>query len=169
VTILNPEHLLDQADALMVRTRGGPHRQADLRRAISTAYYAVFHAILIAAADWVVGRSGRSSPRYSLVYRSIDHRLLSGLCHLLGQPSLPPKYRSFVPDSGFDVDIRAFARFVVELQQERHLADYDPSRRVEASRTDALIRIARASVRQWAVMAANQREAFLLLLLFPPR
>jgi hypothetical protein len=169
LTILNPEHLLDQADGLLVRTRGGPHRQADLRRAISTAYYAVFHAVLIAVADRVVGRGRRSTPHYAMVYRSIDHRALSGFCHLLSQPTLPPKYRGAAPDGGFTTDVRAFARSVTELQQERHSADYDPGRRIDVSDAAALITVGREAIRRWTMAAIDQREAILLLLLFPPR
>lgn len=169
LTILNAEHLLDQADALLVRTRGGPHRQADLRRAISTAYYAAFHTLLIAAADRVIGRGKRATSQYALVYRSIDHRGLSSFCHLLAQLSLPAKYRSSEPHGGFTAEIRAFARSITDLQQERHSADYDPSRRVEASGAAALIRVARTSIRLWVAASVDRREAFLMLLVFPPR
>jgi hypothetical protein len=169
VTILNPEHLLDQADALLVRTRGGPHRQADLRRAIATAYYAVFHAVLIAAADQVAGRSRRSTPYYTLVYRSIDHRALNGVCMLVSRSPLPGKYRDFLPRGGFGADIQSFSRLVTELQQERHSADYDPSRRFEVSATATLIHLAHVSIRDWAAAPGDQREAFVMLLLFSPR
>jgi hypothetical protein len=50
VTILNPDHLFDQADRLIVST-AGPPRQVDLRRAISAAYYGVFHIVATAVAD----------------------------------------------------------------------------------------------------------------------
>jgi hypothetical protein len=50
VAILNPEHLLEQAERLIEPPPAGPPRQVDIRRAISSAYYAVFHATLAAAA-----------------------------------------------------------------------------------------------------------------------
>ena len=50
VAVLNPDHFFEQADTLMAPPAGAP-RQVDLRRAISNAYYGVFHAILAAAAD----------------------------------------------------------------------------------------------------------------------
>jgi hypothetical protein len=66
------EDLFEQADVLLAR--GG---QADLRRAISAAYYGLFHFALTEAADMVVGKEHRSSARYSLVYRSIDTTAIS--------------------------------------------------------------------------------------------
>jgi len=50
----------------MAAPRGGAPRQADLRRAISSAYYAVFHAIMAEAADDFVGSTHRHTPRYAL-------------------------------------------------------------------------------------------------------
>ena len=70
--VLNPDHLLEQADRLMASTGRGAPRQADLRRAISNAYYGVFHAVVTEAADHFVGRTQRQTPTYGLVYRSID-------------------------------------------------------------------------------------------------
>jgi hypothetical protein len=73
----DPDQLLRQADAL---AGGAGASQADLRRAISTAYYAVFHFSLTAAADMVCGVGDRSAAGYSLVYRSVDHKTLRSLC-----------------------------------------------------------------------------------------
>jgi hypothetical protein len=169
MTILNPEHLLDQAGALLDAPRGGPRRQANLRRAISTAYYAVFHAILIAAADRIIGRSRRGTPHYALVYRSIDHRALSGFCSLISRSTLAPKYHDLSPPGGFAADIILFARNAADLQQERHSADYDPRYRVGPTKASVLIGVARDSIGLWNAAANEQREAFLLPLLFPPR
>lgn len=78
--LLNPDHLLDQADRLTRAPDVGAPRQADLRRAISSAYYAVFHALVTEATDNVVGKTQRHTPLYALVYRSIDHRALRRTC-----------------------------------------------------------------------------------------
>jgi hypothetical protein len=42
MAILNPEHLLQQAERLIQPPPAGPPRQVDLRRAISGAYYDAF-------------------------------------------------------------------------------------------------------------------------------
>ncbi len=43
------------------------------RRAVSTAYYAVFHALARLCADELIGKNGRSSRDYERVYRALDH------------------------------------------------------------------------------------------------
>src|SRR6516225_6669624 len=79
VAILNPDHLFEQAEEL-ISPRAGRPRQVDVRRAISAAYYAIFHAIITAATDQFVGVTNRDESRYGLVYRSVDHRWLRELC-----------------------------------------------------------------------------------------
>jgi hypothetical protein len=72
----DPDHLFDQADRLAGRLTVPPAsetepRQTDLRRAISAAYYALFHFTLAAASDLFVGRDKRSTPEYRMTYRSV--------------------------------------------------------------------------------------------------
>ena len=88
VAILSPDDLIAQATKLIRPPPAGPPLQADLRRAISSAYYAVFHLTLAAAADVVVGRIHRGSPNYALVYRSVDHRGFKELCEVTRKSSL---------------------------------------------------------------------------------
>ena len=64
---LNPDHLFEQADKLVVPPRAGPPRQVDLRRAISAAYYGIYHFCLTAAADEFVGVIHRATSRYAAI------------------------------------------------------------------------------------------------------
>ena len=166
---LNPEHLLDQADRLLQPPPAGPPRQVDLRRAVSSAYYAVFHAILTAAADEFVGVTRRTTSRYGLVYRSIDHRRIRDLCDDLGKPAIPAKYAAHTPAAGFGTNISAFAAAFPELQDARHSADYDPMMRFRTADAQLVIRTARTALRRYGNASAQRRKAFLTLLLFPPR
>ena len=52
-----PEHLLQMA-ADLVEINPGRSRRAYLCRAVSTAYYAMFHSLARACADSLAGRSG---------------------------------------------------------------------------------------------------------------
>lgn len=167
--VLNPEHLLEQADRLIAPLGVGAPRQADLRRAISTAYYGTFHAVVTAAADDFVGRTQRESPRYALVYRSIDHRVLRRICEDILKTTLPAKYRNHEPRGGFGPDITAFATAVVDLHEKRHSADYDPLFR--ASRSDAIFAVATARTALVRLRNASgpRRKAFLSLVVFSPR
>ena len=127
---INPEHLFDQADALIDRQDAGSPRQADLRRALSATYYALFHAALGTMADWFAGANNRNETYYALVYRKIDHRMFRELCEeIVGNPS--KRYAPYFPQNGFGADISSFATAVIELQNKRFSADYDPLFRVK--------------------------------------
>ena len=169
MAVLNPDHLLDQAERLIIPPPAGPPRQVDLRRAISSAYYAVFHHILREAADEFVGVTRRSSRRYTLVYRSVDHRALRDLCLEVRKPTLTPKFLRHAPTVGFGPNIPAFASAVIELQEKRHAADYDPANRFKTSDAKLAIATARSAIRRYQKASPPRRQHFLTLLLFPPR
>src|SRR5204863_8292306 len=109
VAILNPEHLFEQADRLVVPPQAGPPRQVAVRRAISAAYYGVFHATLTAAADHFVGSAKRGTRQYGLVHRSVQHGALRSLCEVATKPRLAAKYVPHVPNGSFGNNISAFA------------------------------------------------------------
>lgn len=169
MAVLNPAHLLEQAERLVVPPPAGPPRQVDVRRAISAAYYAVFHFILTEAADDLAGKTKKGSPRYALVYRSVDHSKLKDLCLEMKKPILPAKYQRYSPARGFGSNIQAFASALVELQEKRHAADYDPAIRVKTSDAKLAIGTARSAIRRFGMASRARRKAFLSLLLFPPR
>lgn len=170
--ILNPDHLFDQANGLTARAGRKP-RQVDLRRAISAAYYGLFHLTLIAMCDVLVGQNQRGQPRYTLIYRSIDHRALKTLCkavsrHILGHvPEL--KYQPYFPSSGFGQNLRDYCSTIVSLQDERHRADYDPSSSfTRASAANFVVQASQARNAFWSA-DVNERMLFLTLLATPPR
>jgi hypothetical protein len=168
VAILNPEPLFDQADLLSTREVGRP-RQVDIRRAISASYYALFHAVVTAAADLMIGQNNRAQLRYGLVYRNIDHKRLREFCKDVQKQSLPEKYRQYAPQAGFGAEIKALATAVVELQEKRHTADYDPMIQVKQSDAILLTRTARAALQCFQDAGTDQRDTFLTLLLFERR
>jgi len=169
VTIPNVEHLLEQADRLIAPSGPGAPRQVDLRRAVSSAYYGVFHAVLAAAADEFIGRTRRSETAYGLAYRRVDHGALRALCADLNKSTLPAHYKRHEPSRGFGSNLAGFAMFLVELQQRRHAADYDPMIRLK--RSDALLAVntARSALQCFGDVSADARRVFLAPLLFPPR
>jgi hypothetical protein len=129
----------------------------------------VFHATLALAADHFVGVTKRSSSEYGLVYRSVDHKWLRELCEDVRKPTPPKKLMPHIPPNGFGPNIVAFAAAVVELQEKRNAADYDPMIRVKTSDALLAIRTARAAVSRFGRASAARKHAFLALLLFAPR
>jgi len=65
---------LDAAKLLAVSGKGKP-RQAYLKRAVSTTYYAMFHCLARTCADLMIGGTGaqRSMPAWTQAYRALDH------------------------------------------------------------------------------------------------
>lgn len=165
----NPEHLLEQAEQLVGLAASGRPREIDLRRAVSNAYYAVFHAVLIAAADNAIGRGARTSAAYRLVYRSVDHRSLRELCKEAQKTIPAAKYRRYVPQDGFHPEIRAFAAAVIDLQIRREEADYDPLATLKREDARLVIKFGREALHQLEAAPRADRDAFLNLLLFSPR
>jgi uncharacterized protein (UPF0332 family) len=168
VAILNPDHLFEQAEKLISPAAGRP-RQVDIRRAISAAYYAIFHATIAAAVDQLIGVTNRDQSRYGLAYRSVNHAWVRDLCKEIQKPTLSNKFKSYAPSQGFGPNVAAFAAAVVDLQEKRHSADYDVM--IRMNRSDAALAIAtgRAALNRFSTASELQRSAFLSLLLFPPR
>lgn len=170
MAVLNPDHLFELADRLRTSHGGaGAPRQVDLRRAISSAYYGVFHAVVTQAADDFVGSTRRDTPRYALVYRSVDHRSLREACEAITKKTLPAKYARYAPRNGFGPDLQAAATAVVELQEKRHLADYDPLYRVLQSDAFFAVLTGRIALDRFRNAPRRLRRSFLSLVVFSPR
>jgi hypothetical protein len=162
---------LEQADRL-IAPPGRASRQADLRRAISSAYYGLFHAILAEAADEFIGKTKRQTARYELVYRSVDHKSLRRLCEDVTKATLPAKYARYAryaPAGGFGPDLIALATAVIDLQEKRHSADYDPLFHVSVSDAVLVVATGRAALARFRGANRTRKRAFLALLVFSPR
>jgi uncharacterized protein (UPF0332 family) len=132
-------------------------RQADLKRAISTAYYALFHAVAKDAADMLVGiGSNRPDRAWSQVFRALQHGDAKSACEAVRNLDFPDT-------------IKSCADAFVALQQKRHDADYDPDHRV--SRADALdaIQLAEDAIRDLKASPRKDRRAFAVQLLMKKR
>ena len=166
MAVLNPQHLLEQARALVALYPRRKPRQVDLRRTISSAYYAVFHCISTAAADEFLGSTLRGDPRYVLIYRSIEHRRTKQLCEVVASSE---KYRKYIRNRPLSAAIKNFANAFPALQSKRHEADYDPS--VSLTTLDALsvIELAERAIAAFETAPQEDRKLFLTFLLFPPR
>ncbi len=166
---LNPDHLFEQAERLIVPPPAGPPRQVDVRRAMSSAYYAVFHALLTAAADEFVGKTKHATPEYALVYRSINHGWLRQVCDGLKGSQPQKRFAQYAPTGGFGENLQALSLAVIDLQEKRHSADYDPAIRVKTADALLAIRTGRTALSRFNRVSALRRRRFLALLAFPPR
>jgi hypothetical protein len=148
------DDLLEQAYHLAHREVPDP-KQASLRRAVSTAYYALFHLLINeAVGKWVVER------QRSILARTFEHGKMKGICENVLKIA---KSGGAVPP-----ELVIVAQNFVVLQQERQLADYDNSK--HWSRTDAVAVLAFASnaFTAWrAISAQGPADDFPLRLFLP--
>lgn len=161
--------LLEQAQQLALHDRRRP-KQANLRRAISTAYYAVFHLLVEAAAH----RMARDVQSRRVIQRSFEHKAMKEFA--LELAPAPQKGNSAPGPSrkvrGYFETVPAELWTVAEgfwrLQHQRHLADYDPDFSPDRATALEAVADARDVFDAWHfVESANRTEAdrFLTLLL----
>ena len=144
-----PDHLLQIATDLAEVNPRRP-RRADLCRAVSTTYYALFHCLARTCADRLAGSGGAvgNRPMWRRVYRAPEHRQAKARCE-----NVP---------SSFPHDMRQFGRTFAMQQRKRHLADYDPDYRVGKSEVTADIDRARTAIDRFLATPANVRRDFAL-------
>lgn len=129
--------LLEQAGHLAVRESKRP-RQASLRRAVSTAYYALFHFIGEEATRELIGGGATSKMLRQLACRSLAHGKVMAVClefqKANPRQTLQPFWNALHVRA--NPDLRDICATFAALQQARHSADYDRSQAV--SRASAL-------------------------------
>ena len=118
-TQVNPQELITLARALVNGVIAGgtnPATRTELRRAVSCAYYAMFHTLATSNANTLIGASPTDQQRWAWqqTYRAADHRTAR---NKLSRASLGGR---------FPTDIRNFGEVFAVVQKERHSADYDP-------------------------------------------
>lgn len=143
----------------LTQARGGKPRQTNLRRASSTAYYAVFHYLARCGADLLVGGPGasKSVPAWDQVYRSLEHGYSKDRC----------KDGTII--TKFPQEIQDFANTFVSLQTKRHLADYAPNERFYKSAVITDIDSAEYVIKQMQNVSKKDKRAFAALVLLRKR
>ena len=153
---MEPKHLLQLAADLAEINARRP-RRADLCRAVSTAYYAMFHCLAHTCADSLAGRSRSvgNRPMWRRVYRALEHRQAKTRCE-----NVP---------SSFPEEMQDFGQTFAELQGRRHLSDYDPDYRVRKSNVTAAINDARTAIDRFLATQASVRRDFAIHVLMKLR
>ena len=154
---MNPRDFIGIARHLAtggVGGRRGRPRQAELRRAVSAAYYALFHLLAGNAADIIAGaRPPKGSSRrrfWSQSYRALEHRYARNQCLNLAVMR------------GFSPEIQYLGATFADLQSHRQDADYNPE--VTFSRAEAvrLIGNAEKAIGGFANVRRRERRDFAL-------
>ena len=144
--MIDPQELIGTCLKLVPRAATPAPSQADMRRAISTAYYALFHTLAASNAELIAGQpqSGMSAYAWERVYRRRDHgRAQNNLRSVLGQ--LSPSGENF-------------ARTLIDLQDRRQVADYAPNAQVVRSDTVNIVAQAQTAIRDFAQLTQEERR-----------
>lgn len=143
---IQPGELVELASRLARGPGRGRPRTIELRRAVSTAYYAVFHKLGQHAATRLVGDGW--SPQHSAVARWISHTELAQLADAangIGNRALQVALRPV------DSRLADLSQIFVDLQVARHDADYNDL--FDVTREEALLAVDSA---RRAVTLANE-------------
>jgi uncharacterized protein (UPF0332 family) len=142
------ESFLKTAERLVPKSAKRP-TQANLRRSISTSYYAIFHALAKLCADALVGKTKSSRPNKAWVevYRGLSHGSCKKACNGAGNVDFPQ-------------ELKDFSDAFVQLQEARHDADYNPMVRPRKENAIFCLELAKQSIRALKAVSSTDRTAF---------
>ena len=143
-----------------VNTGIGRPLQEELKRAVSTAYYALFLHLCDATANLMVGTlqpdAGRRAA-WQRLYRVLQHGVTRNKC----------ENRREVRQ--FSVGIRGFANALLKAQNARHAADYDPFSRYTREQVLDLVAKSYDAIEAFNATPRNERLHFIAYLLASDR
>ena len=156
---MRPGDLLETARILALFDRRGSPRQSNLRRAASTAYYAMFHCLARCVADSFVGGAGanRSELAWRQAYRSLEHSPAKNRCQNVTRMKKFPRA------------IREFAGLFPIMQTIRHEADYDPHAKFRRASVMSDIEKIEIAIRKLDKVSLKHRRAFAVYVIVKER
>lgn len=158
-----------EADLLKLARRLGAlekskPRQSSLRRAVSTAYYSVFHLLIQESAQQMAPATPANLREQ--VTRAFDHSTMRQVCVAFSGTSQIPKSIQGLLNEPIEPELKSLAKLFVDLQTQRHDADYNVNAKFTRLEVLALIRRARRTVGDWKNgEKSGNRKVFLTALL----
>ncbi len=131
--------------------------QAAIRRAISAAYYAAFHALTTSNADALIGpvHDQLTADLWIRTYRSLNHG------HAKSQ--LEPEVKRNQPR--VSAETLNFAGLFCKLQDERHNADYNPRANSTVQTANTWLDRIEAAITDFLMTSQSERSAVAILTL----
>ncbi len=163
------DDLIELAEFIAKRDAGRP-KQASLRRAISTAYYAVFHYLIDEVCSAQIGTQNTQRPYRHALSRAFAHTVMKQACSGFGGGTLKHSVIKGLPRNQLGnyvvpKKIQNIAATFAELQEKRHLADYDLAERFKRSEVLTMIDQAKSHVEKFRSFAVcDDRKYFLACL-----
>lgn len=136
-------------------------KQVNLRRAISAAYYSVFHLLAHEVSQALLPSPKHSSERLLLV-RALSHDEVRNVSERIRKGENLPAFGTIKAPA----QLREVAEHAYELQGARNTADYDPSKTYTLTETVAYVERAERTFAAWAeIRHHDDARLFLALLL----
>lgn len=162
--------LLEQAEQLASLDPKRP-RQANLRRAISTCDLVGVLRGLPCARSGGLHHTSRHATRSSRVSTrprpGYAHSTMKQACVAFRGGTLKASVRKGLPASfRIHSEIQGVAKIFFELQEKRHLADYDLTERFRRSEVQTLIRNARQGISAFTQLPSSNEKKFFLACLW---
>lgn len=157
---MDPDELLRQAWHLTTVKDDGPS-DADMRRAVSAGYYAIFHTLVEAAASQASPNG--MVPLQANIRRTISHAQVKKACGMFVRPldRQPDALRQLLNNDGW-TELMALARALPELQEARHRADYDSLASFDAVDVAELLSLAQQARALWLTIRHTPNAAVFL-------
>lgn len=152
---INPAWLIRQADELGYRNKGpGQPRNADLRRAVSVAYYALYHDVVLRVCTHQMPKCP-DVERWSWS-RLFTHKGTRRVCDVVSSSGPAPQHvAESVRHMRANQSLVDVAIAFVSLQQARFEADYDHAAEFTKPTTLSFVDQARDAMRKLSVIAGS--------------
>jgi uncharacterized protein (UPF0332 family) len=158
------QDLLEQAYHLAKRERSRP-KQASLRRAISSSYYALFH-LLINEASQLIVRVEKSELLQNYISRQFTHTNMKEVAKGFASGNPSNQVKAALNKAPIPTDLMNAAKAFVNLQEVKHLVDYDTLRKFTRQETMDFIYQASSAFESWKkIKKTQQANVFLVALL----
>jgi hypothetical protein len=139
-----------------------PILEADLRRGVSTAYYALFHLFIHEAMARIVADPALRSR----VGRSLDHGKMKLVCQGYSAATVVVGLLTVRPGVVIAPQLRDIGTAFVDLQQATHDADYDTATPLGHPDADLTVMTAENAFLDWAACQADPSSGVFLTDLF---
>lgn len=147
-----PDRLLEQASFLIGADARRP-RQSNLRRAVSGAYYGLFHFLVDQASRSSFGTTAGRAPLRNILARGFEHGQMKEASKAFASGTLPLWMRQVAPQLTIPADLRLVSGTFVRLQEQRHRADYDLSVTFARHEAGSLVTDVRNAIGLWPNIA----------------
>jgi hypothetical protein len=162
--------LLSQAEQLATIDARKP-KQVNLRRAVSAAYYAVFHYLVHEACSLQIGTKHGQAVYRQTLGRAYTHTVMKQCCMSFGGGTLKESVRRALPVDAHGsyailAEIKNIASLFCDLQDLRHLADYDLTARFSRFDVLTLIEQANSHIERFSGLPSSDDKSFFLACLW---